>query len=52
MGCHQQFLYFLALFQIPAKHGFLKRGFRLEQYSVIGINTPELEINFVNIPFL
>jgi len=43
MGCHQQFLYFLALFQIPAKHGFLKRGFRLEQYSVIGINAPELK---------
>jgi hypothetical protein len=49
MGCHQQFLYFLTLFQIPARHGFLKRGFRLEQYSVIGINGHELEINWVRL---
>jgi hypothetical protein len=40
------FYIFLVLFQVPAKHGFLKRRFMLEQYSFIGINGHELEINF------
>jgi len=43
MGYHQQFFYSFGALSVPVKHGFLKRGFRLEQYSVIGINAPELK---------